>query len=73
MDDSVVIAATSAVVATGVTLIVGKLQKVRDAREEARAVAQTQEAAYMKGWYEGREQMLQQFQPQTPQDFTRQT
>ena len=73
MDDTVAIAAVGAVVATSVTLIVTKLQKAKDARDEARALNEAKEAGYMKGWYEGREGLLQQFQPQTPQDFAPRT
>ena len=69
MDNSLAVAAASAVVATGVTLVVSQLRKVSDEKAHRAEIAQAELNAHQRGWFEGRESILQQFQPRTPQDF----
>lgn len=68
--EAVVTAAVSAGVATGVTLVVNKLQQAKDARAIAAECLAHQQAAHTQGYYEGRESILQSFGNNVkPEDF----
>jgi len=71
MDTNVAIAATSAAVAAGVTLVVSQLQKAKDAKAQQAEVASAWTAGRQQGYYEGRESLLQgSMENVTPQDFS---
>lgn len=68
---TVACAAVGAVVATGITLVVNQLQKVKDAKAQAAEVTEAHRTGQMQGWFEGREALLQHFQRDLePKDFT---
>jgi len=59
MDNTLAIAVLSATVASGVTIAVNQLQKVRDKKAEQAALKNANYNGYQRGYYEGRESMLQ--------------
>lgn len=69
MDNSLAVVAGSAVVATVTTLVVNEFRKAKDAKAHQAEVNEAARAAHERGWFEGRESILQQFQPR-PEDFT---
>ena len=70
MDNNVAAAAVSAVVATGITLVVNELRKAHDAKAQRAELNESDRNGYMRGFYEGRESILQQFQQNaTPRDI----
>ena len=70
MDDTVAAAAVSAVVATSIALVVTELRKVHNIKAHQADVLDAEQRGHVRGWFEGRESILQQFQQSaTPRDI----
>jgi len=69
MDNTAAIAAVSAVVATGITLVVTEIRKTHNDKAHKAEMLEVDRTSHMRGWYEGRESILQQFQGAKPDDF----
>lgn len=59
MDNTLAVAAVSAVVASGVTLVVNELKKVHLKKAEEAELRNAYQNGRTQGYYEGRESMLQ--------------
>lgn len=73
--EAVVKTAVTAAVAAGVAIAVDRVAKIRSKKEEDNLRAQIYNKAHERGYYEGRESIMQQFGQQAEQyaqDFTRQ-
>ena len=70
MDETVAAAAVSAVVATSIALVVTELRKVHGIKAHQAEMQEAETRGHMRGWFEGRESILQQFQQSaTPRDI----
>jgi len=72
MDTNAVVAsaAIGALVASVTTLVVNQMKKAKNTKEQTLEVVDAGNAGYTRGWFEGRESVLQNFQPATAADFT---
>lgn len=72
MDTNAVVAsaAIGAVVASATTLVVRQMQKAKNTKEHTLEVVDAGNTGYTRGWFEGRESVLQNFQPANAADFT---
>jgi hypothetical protein len=70
MDGNTAAAAVSAVVATSIALVVTELRKVHNIKAHQADVLDAEQRGHVRGWFEGRESILQQFQQSaTPRDI----
>lgn len=65
-DQVVVVAAVAAAVASTVTLSVQQMRKARETKEYTLQVIEAQQKGYTRGWFEGRESVLQQLTQTAP-------